>query len=220
MGDACPGKQCVAIYKAFLASNEAKYLEIRDAGAMGMGVFATQAIKKGTILCEYTGRLFPLDAAVFPPDDGAYTWHVSGRCLVDGALDGNIGRFVNHHCTQYNCDPMDLVYGRRKVLAYRVERAISRGEQLYVNYGINYFVPSKPCRCSAVEYPHLLGPRGRVRRTPAKKMCWNAGKQANADTKTKTKAKAKKKKTSQSSSPETKLGKLTRRAGVAARSKL
>lgn len=176
-----------------------------------MGMFAKRDIKKGTILCEYTGRLFPIDPVVFPRDS-SYTWHISGTCRVDSTVYGNIGRFANHHCTQDNCDPVYLMYGRRKVVAYRAKRAIAKGEQLYVNYGSDYFFPSKPCRCTAAAYPHLLGPSGRVVPAPTKKMYWDARKLA--------KANKEKTRRSRSSSPETKLSKLTRQAGVLARSQL
>lgn len=212
IGQACLGKECIAIYKAFLAGEEARYLEIRDAGIMGVGVYAKQNIKKGTILCEYTGRLCPIDPVVFPADC-SYTWHLSGTCRVDSVVYGNISRFVNHHCTQYNCDSVDLMYGRRKVLVYRAKRAISEGEQLHVNYGVEYFDTSKPCLCTAVEYPHLLASSGRIKPAPGYKKIY-------PDARSSTQAN-KKKSRSRSSSPKTKLvSKLTRPAGVVARSKL
>lgn len=165
LGNACAGKECIDFYKHFLAGNEAKYLEIRDAGAMGKGVFAKQNIKKGTDLCEYTGRLRPLDPVTFPRDL-SYIWDVDGTCSVDSAVYGNIARFVNHHCTQYNCSAEDTMYGRRKVLVYVATRNISKDEQLYVSYGSAYFFKSKPCLCTAAEAPHLLNKNGGVKLLP------------------------------------------------------
>ncbi|KAJ4389922.1 hypothetical protein N0V93_007394 [Gnomoniopsis smithogilvyi] len=68
-------------------------------GIIDKGVFAKQDIEKGTVLCEHTGRLNPLDPAV-PPCDNLYTWHVIRTCQIDSVVCGNMGRFVNNHCTQ------------------------------------------------------------------------------------------------------------------------
>lgn len=148
-----------------LTGSEITYLEIRDAGNMGKGVFAKQDIKKGTVLCEYTGRLRPLDPLTFPRDV-SYTWEVDGTCNVDSAVYGNIARFVNHHCTQYNCEPLHIMYGRRKVLRYDASQDISKDEQLYVSYGSKYFGKSKPCLCTAVKGPHLVNKTGCVKSLP------------------------------------------------------
>lgn len=188
-------------------------MEVRDAGAMGMGIFAKRAIEKDTLLCEYTGRLLPINPAQ-SPTDSTYTWHVTETCRVDSAEYGNIGRFSNHHCTEYNCDAMDLMYGRRKVMCYKTRRDIAKGEQILVNYGLEYFHAERPCRCTAADGPHLLGHRNRVRPVPTKKLCWEAVKKLAAD-------KEKKNKLRRSSrSPEPKPSKLTRKAGVLAHSKL
>lgn len=105
---------------------------------MGKSVFAKQDIEKGSVLCEYTGQLIPLHA-VGPPRDNSYTWHIRGFCQIYSVMYGNIGRFANHHCTQYNFDPVLTMYGRRKVMAYQTRRAIAKGEQLNINYGKDLF---------------------------------------------------------------------------------
>ncbi|CAN8103083.1 unnamed protein product [Discula destructiva] len=206
IGAHCLGPHCVAVYKAFLARQQTRYLEIRSAGAMGKGVFATRRISKDTLLCEYTGRLLPLNPATGPAD-GAYTyaWHVSRTCLVDAAVYGNIGRFANHHCTQFNCDAVDVMYGRRKVLCYRANQDIAAGEQVFANYGREYFTAAKPCACTASDEPHLMGSHKRVKSLPTKKLCWDAIEKQAADKKRKETNK------SRSRSPATRATKLARK---------
>lgn len=189
VGSACQGAECVAIFQALLASREARYLEIREAGTVGMGMFAKRAIKKGTLVCEYTGRLMPIDFTDWPADS-SYTWHVAGTCRVDSVVFGNIGRFSNHHCTEFSCDAVDLMYGRRRVLCYRARRDIAKDEQIYVNYGMDYFTADKPCLCTAAGEAHLLGPNNRVKPLVTKKSAWEAMKKLAAEKEKKKRSKS------------------------------
>lgn len=54
-------------------------LEIRDAGAMGKGVFATEAIIDNVVLGEYLGELLPLESGIDFTD--SYVFIIEGVAL-------------------------------------------------------------------------------------------------------------------------------------------
>lgn len=142
-------------------------MEIGKAGPLGFGIFAKRAIPRYTLVCEYVGRLTPSDARCFTADT-SNVFQMVGTARVDSLEYGNSSRFVNHHCTEYNLDVVDIMYGRRKVLCFRTNRAIAKGEQLYITYGNWYWTVGKPCRCDAVEHPHALDRNHRPRSVLAK----------------------------------------------------
>lgn len=138
-----------------IAHNENACLELRKAGPveMGFGLFAKCDIPQGTLLSEYTGRLFPLDSLNLR--DGTYAFVFGGTAYCDASQYGTLSRFVNHHCKKYNLDIVDVVYGRRKVICYTARRDIAKDEQLFVTYGFEYFKADNLCQCDAMEKPHL-----------------------------------------------------------------
>lgn len=70
---------------------------------------------------------------------------------------GNTSRFANHHCARYNLDAAEVMHGRRRVVAYRAKRDVRAGEELFVHYGMRYWLLENPCLCDAAEDPHLSG---------------------------------------------------------------
>jgi Proteins containing SET domain len=83
--------------------------EIRQSPIQGLGAFATEPIRAGTRLVEYTGeRLTPPQAdARYPDDTGerhhTYLFAIDDEIVIDAAVDGNEARFINHSCDP-NCD--------------------------------------------------------------------------------------------------------------------
>lgn len=145
----------MTIFHARMRHFETQRLEIRESPAgYGRGVFARQTIRAGELVSEYAGRLLPVDgdAATF---GGAYVFLLEGCYHVDAALYGNASRFVNHHCTRPNVAVREIMYGRRRVLAYRATCDVRAGEELFVHYGPQYWVPGRPCLCDASERPHV-----------------------------------------------------------------
>lgn len=169
VGANCMGDACIASFHARMRKIAAQDLELRQAGSpeMGKGIFARRFIHRGTIVCEYAGRLYPLDAQILPAD-GSYFFHHSGCAMIDSLVYGNISRFANHHCSKSNLDVVDTMYGQRKVLVYQTNRDVHKDEELFVNYGTVYWTVEKPCLCSASEDPHLAGLNGSVNKLPVK----------------------------------------------------
>lgn len=153
----CAGAPCVRTFQALQRKIADCYVEIRPAGnaSIGVGVFAKVMIPKDTILCEYMGRLVPLDAKT-PIADPTYVFHHAGACYIDARVYGNVARFVNHHCTRYNADVVEVMYGKRRVLVYKTNRDVAAGSELFVTYGSGYWTADRLCQCDAVPYPHLI----------------------------------------------------------------
>ncbi|KAL1856364.1 Histone-lysine N-methyltransferase ehmt1 [Diaporthe australafricana] len=160
-GAKCRGARCRKTFRARTESVYKQKLRIeRTTGvaAMGYGVFATDAIRKGVVVREYMGQLFPLDACERRRKklgrESTYNFVVDPVMDVDARDYGNITRFVNHHCNP-NLAVKPVVYGRHRCFAYVAERVILAGDQLFVHYGDEYFDNARPCRCDTVPYPHI-----------------------------------------------------------------
>ena len=70
----------------------------------GLGVFATEPIKKNTYIVEYTGPLLT-NAECEEIPDNRYLFEVNARWTIDGSPRKNVARYINHSCRP-NADPM------------------------------------------------------------------------------------------------------------------
>ncbi|KAL1858115.1 hypothetical protein Daus18300_010116 [Diaporthe australafricana] len=129
-------------------------IEIRDAGAMGLGVFATVAIPQNQWLGEYIGEIRPTNAPIDLNDP--YTFVLgndSPVCIITSRDFGNWTRFINHACIP-NVDVVDGMYGHRRAIVFRTTRAIAANEQLSIDYGPNYFSGfNMLCQCNSYNGP-------------------------------------------------------------------
>lgn len=118
-------------------------LELRETQNMGVGVFATAPIPKGTVIGVYTGDLVQM--ATLTPDEKRYTAEIrtlpSGETVLINAFQrGNWTRFINHSCKP-NCGRFKVAMNCGSMMVYyvRTEKAIAIGEELSVDYGREYF---------------------------------------------------------------------------------
>lgn len=118
-------------------------LELRETENMGVGVFATRRIPAGTVLGLYSGQLMPKVRLNNAQISYSYQINITGpprRHVTINSLErGNWTRFVNHHCdpnvnwgVRQNC-------GVNAVVVMTSRRVINVGDQLYVNYGEEYW---------------------------------------------------------------------------------
>ena len=63
----------------------------------GLGLFATEPIKKGTYIVEYTGPLLTNKHCDEIPDN-RYLFEVNARWTIDGKPRSNVARYINHSC--------------------------------------------------------------------------------------------------------------------------
>jgi hypothetical protein len=111
------------------------YLEIRESAIQGKGAFATRNIRKGTRIIEYTGQRISWRTADKRYDDEKMGRHhtflftVDDRICIDGAVNGNEARFLNHSCDG-NCEAIT----DRKRIFIEARRNIRAGDELLYDY--------------------------------------------------------------------------------------
>ena len=117
----------------------------------GLGLFATEPIKKGTKIIRYFGPL--LDSKKKDEDaiENKYLFELTNRWTIDGSVRENIARYINHACKP-NAES-DVRPRKRKVFIRAIKR-IEPGEEINYDYGTDYFKAYlKPigCKCAACE---------------------------------------------------------------------
>jgi uncharacterized protein len=117
----------------------------------GLGLFATQPIKKGTKIIRYFGPL--LDSRKKKDDaiENKYLFELNSRWTIDGSVRENVARYINHACKP-NAES-DVKPRKRKVFIRAIKK-IEPGEEINYDYGTDYFKAYlKPigCKCAACE---------------------------------------------------------------------
>ncbi len=114
----------------------------------GLGGFALKNIPAGTRLIEYVGEIIDKSESLRRCAlHNEFIFSLDDQCDIDGNLDWNPARFINHSCAP-NCDAE--VHDRRIWIVAR--RDIVSGEEVTFNYGFdleNY--KDYRCYCGARE---------------------------------------------------------------------
>jgi SET domain-containing protein len=111
------------------------YLELRTSRIQGTGAFAARDIKKGTRIIEYLGQRISWRTADKRYNDDKMGRHhtflftVDETVVIDGAVQGNAARFLNHSCDG-NCEAID----DRKRIFIEARRNIKQGDELLYDY--------------------------------------------------------------------------------------
>lgn len=120
--------------------------EIKKAGPdVGLGLFATVAIKKGDFILEYTGDRLP--TALADKRESRYLFEIDEDWTIDGSTESNTARYINH-----SCDPNTEAEIREGKIMIDCIRDIAAGEELIIDYDQEYFdeyIKPIGCRCSA-----------------------------------------------------------------------
>ncbi len=112
-------------------------LAVRKSGVHGRGVYATEMIRKGTRIIEYTGKHKPwkeaMDLPAHNPDDPHHTFFFSldNGDVIDAGDGGNDARWINHSCAP-NCETTEE---DDRIFVYAL-RTIRPGEELFYDYKI------------------------------------------------------------------------------------
>lgn len=98
----------------------------------GTGVFAKRLIPKGTRIIEYAGRRMSLAAynAAYGADTVIYGFTADGDTVIDGSVEGNDARFINHSCAP-NCEAIS--FERERIYIYAMGD-IAQGDELSFDY--------------------------------------------------------------------------------------
>ncbi|DAZ98551.1 TPA: hypothetical protein N0F65_007050 [Lagenidium giganteum] len=118
----------------------------------GFGLFATQRHVKGSVVCEYTGKIWP-NAAAWKLKDKSYLMKLGDGKYVDARECPDVlARYIND-CRRKNA--YNVTFEKRpqedKALVVAL-RDIEVDEELYVDYGRFYWVaynllhPDSPVR--------------------------------------------------------------------------
>jgi chemotaxis protein histidine kinase CheA len=167
----------------------------------GLGLFATQRIKKGTKIIRYFGPLLDSKKKKDDAIENKYLFELNNRWTIDGSVRKNVARYINHACKP-NAES-DVRPRKRKVFI-RAIKNIEPGDEINYDYGTDYFKAYlKPigCKCAACEKKRkkqraeARAERARLKakaeRKAKKQAEKEAAKRAKARAKTKAKGKAK-----------------------------
>lgn len=113
----------------------------------GTGGFARQNIPAGTRVIEYVGeKISKQESLARCERNNEYIFALSDECDLDGNVNWNPARFLNHSCAP-NCEAQ-LEVGRIWLVALR---DIGAGEELTFNYGYDLEdYREHPCGCGAI----------------------------------------------------------------------
>jgi uncharacterized protein len=110
----------------------------------GLGVFATEPIRKGTFIVEYLGPLLTNKQCDEIPDN-RYLFEVNARWTIDGKSRANVARYINHSCRP-NADP--IIRDRR--IRIKAIKNIAPGDEINYDYGkdhFNAYIKPHGCQC-------------------------------------------------------------------------
>jgi uncharacterized protein len=114
---------------------------VRESTIHGRGVIARIDLKAGERVCEYKGeRIDWPEALRRHPHDPAQPFHtfyfsVTDDLVIDGNVDGDFSRFMNHSCSP-NCEAeMVEIKGQTRIFIQAMTD-IPSGTELVYNYGL------------------------------------------------------------------------------------
>jgi|ERR1041385_5239481 SET domain-containing protein len=119
---------------------------LKTSAIHGTGAFAKQLIGRDERVVEYRGeKISRTESMRRCAENNQYIFRLSDEYDLDGDVEWNPGRFLNHSC-QPNCEAF-LEDGGIWIVALR---DVSAGEELTFNYGFDLEdYRNYPCNCGA-----------------------------------------------------------------------
>jgi SET domain-containing protein len=114
-------------------------VSVREAGNKGLGIFATESLKKGTSIACYLGEIIPRSKLqTFTEERATYCleFYRSGL-VIDAYNRGTVSRFANHS-SRPNTVIQWEVHGGVIHPCLRLNRKIQEGEEICWDYGRRY----------------------------------------------------------------------------------
>jgi uncharacterized protein len=112
----------------------------------GLGLFATEPIRKGAFIVEYKGRKLTTEQAEKLETRGnRYLYEINSRWTIDGTSRKNLGRYANH-----SCRPNAEAHTIGHTVIIRAVKHIGAGDEITYNYGRDYLVnviTRRGCKC-------------------------------------------------------------------------
>jgi SET domain-containing protein len=125
--------------------------EVKESQIHGTGVFARSSVSPGVRILEYVGeRISKAESLARCEENNPYIFTLSDTEDLDGNVEWNPARFINHSCSP-NCEA-ELDAGHIWIVA---RREINPGEELTFNYGYDLSdYRDYPCNCGS---PDCIG---------------------------------------------------------------
>jgi hypothetical protein len=117
----------------------------------GLGLFATQPIKKGAKIVRYFGPLLDSKKKKDDAIENKYLFELNNRWTIDGSVRKNVARYINHACRP---NAESDVSARKRKVVIRAIKNIEPGQEINYDYGTDYFKAYlKPigCKCDSCE---------------------------------------------------------------------
>jgi SET domain-containing protein len=112
----------------------------------GLGLFATELIKKHAFIVEYKGRrLSNEQAEKLEARGNRYLYEINSRRTIDGSGRSNLGRYANH-----SCRPNAESHLTKGKIILRAIKTIRPGDEITYDYGEDYYrnvITPRGCRC-------------------------------------------------------------------------
>ena len=112
----------------------------------GLGLFATEPIKRRGFIVDYKGRKLTTEQAdILEARGNRYLYEINSRWTIDGTTRQNLGRYANHSCRP-NAESHSL--GHKVIL--RAIKNIKPGDEITYDYGRDYYlnvITTRGCKC-------------------------------------------------------------------------
>ena len=112
----------------------------------GLGLFATEPIKKRAFIAEYKGRRLTNEQAEKLEARGSrYLYEINSCWTIDGSSRKNIARYANH-----SCRPNAESHRSKGKIILRAIKIIHPGDEITYDYGRDYFlnvITPRGCKC-------------------------------------------------------------------------
>jgi SET domain-containing protein len=112
----------------------------------GLGLFATENIKKGEVIIEYIGNIID-DAEAEKKHKTMYIFEVKKNTNIDGSPRWNTARYAN-----YSCDPNAESENKKSRIFLIAIKNIKQGDEITFDYGeefVEEHIKPYGCRCGS-----------------------------------------------------------------------
>jgi SET domain-containing protein len=111
--------------------------EVRSSSVHGRGVYATNPIRKGRRIIEYTGERVSWEKAPNDPDNPhTFNFGLENGDVINPEVGGNEARWINHSCDP-NCEAIEE---DDRIFIYAM-RNIRPGEEFFYDYALELDEP-------------------------------------------------------------------------------